>query len=817
MDNHKPRVRGIFSPYPVARLRTIIFAFFIVIPIIGQIAAPKVSNQATANSSANEAPKSIPFSEIVAQTESELTTLKQIDASIVSDPGPEIVERDLPALIDKIDLLSDETARTIEGRDSLERLRSIEAEWKPVTKKLSDWDTILTGLAKKIDTDIALLADLSDKWNKRLDALKDAHMPPELNDRIQTVVSEISRLRGEMEARRSRVAGLQIKVGEQAGRTDESIRSIQQARETLVGQLLQQDSSPLWSSNFWSGGQTASASVALRSQVSSLETFANNNAGRLIFHFFSFLTFAAALMFLRRFAKPRIQKDPSLKNAAIIFSLPVSTAAVLAILINGWIYTQTPQILQAIFGAVALIPTVIIVRKLVERPIYLLLYSLVAFYLIDQFRILVEGVPLIARLVFFTEMVIGLLFFLWLFAGRLAANKTEENIHGSVFRTIRIAAIIATPLFAVSAIANFIGYAALARLVGNAALQSAYAAIVLYAVIRIVDGLIIFALRFRPFCLLGMVQNHRFLIQHRLRRFTRWVAVGIWVLLVLDQLAVRTIVFSTLGEIRRSQLTIGSLAISLSDILAFVVAVWASFLLSRFVRFTLDEDVFPRFSISRGLPYAISTVVHYAFIVFGFFLALAIVGIDLTKLTIIAGAFGVGIGFGLQNIVNNFVSGIILLFERPVSVGDTVQVGDDSGDLTHVGLRASVIRTFEGSEVIVPNGDLISEKVVNWTLSDQRRRLEIEVGVTYDTDPHEVLEILKNVGKGNPHVLAEPEPDALFLGFGDSSLNFQLRAWIDKFDEWVRIKSDLYLAIHDALSEAEIEIPFPQVDANLRR
>jgi small-conductance mechanosensitive channel len=101
------------------------------------------------------------------------------------------------------------------------------------------------------------------------------------------------------------------------------------------------------------------------------------------------------------------------------------------------------------------------------------------------------------------------------------------------------------------------------------------------------------------------------------------------------------------------------------------------------------------------------------------------VGIDLTKLTIIAGAFGVGIGFGLQNIVNNFVSGIILLFERPVSVGDTLQVGDDSGDLTHVGLRASVIRTFEGSEVIVPNGDLISEKVVNWTLSDQRRRLEI--------------------------------------------------------------------------------------------
>ena len=128
-------------------------------------------------------------------------------------------------------------------------------------------------------------------------------------------------------------------------------------------------------------------------------------------------------------------------------------------------------------------------------------------------------------------------------------------------------------------------------------------------------------------------------------------------------------------------------------------------------------------------------MLHYAILLVGFFFAVAAMGIDMTKFTILAGAFGVGLGFGLQNIVNNFVSGLVLLFERPVHVGDMIQVGEREGRLRHIGMRASVIRTLEGSEVIVPNGQLISEEVLNWTLSDQQRRLEIPVGVAYGTDP----------------------------------------------------------------------------------
>jgi small-conductance mechanosensitive channel len=191
-------------------------------------------------------------------------------------------------------------------------------------------------------------------------------------------------------------------------------------------------------------------------------------------------------------------------------------------------------------------------------------------------------------------------------------------------------------------------------------------------------------------------------------------------------------------------------------------------------------------------------------------------GIDMTKFTILAGAFGVGLGFGLQNIVNNFVSGLILLFERPVHVGDMIQVGEREGRLRRIGMRASVIRTLEGSEVIVPNGQLISEEVLNWTLSDQQRRLEIPVGVAYGTDPERVIELLTEVSSKHPEIMREPPPDTLFVGFGDSALNFLVRAWTNNFKNWQVVKSELTLGINAALRDSQISIPFPQRDLHIQ-
>jgi small-conductance mechanosensitive channel len=207
---------------------------------------------------------------------------------------------------------------------------------------------------------------------------------------------------------------------------------------------------------------------------------------------------------------------------------------------------------------------------------------------------------------------------------------------------------------------------------------------------------------------------------------------------------------------------------------------------------------------------------YYVLIILVFLAALANAGIELNKFTVITGALGVGVGFGLQNVVNNFASGLILLFERPIRVDDTVEVGGLVGTVRRIGARSSTIQTFQGAEVIVPNSNLIANQVINWTLSSPWRRVDIPVGVAYGTNPEEVIKLLVGVASAYSGVMRSPEPSAFFLGFGDSALNFELRFWSARQDTWFQLKSDVSVAVGKALADAGIEIPFPQRDLHVR-
>jgi len=190
-------------------------------------------------------------------------------------------------------------------------------------------------------------------------------------------------------------------------------------------------------------------------------------------------------------------------------------------------------------------------------------------------------------------------------------------------------------------------------------------------------------------------------------------------------------------------------------------------------------------------------------------------GVDFSKVSVLAGAFGVGIGFGLQSVVNNFVSGLILLFERPIHVDDTVEVGNLQGTVRRIGIRASVIHTGAGADIIVPNSQFITEKVTNWTLSDRLRRIDLPVGVNYGADPKQVMDLLASVGSANSQVLKNPSPQAFFLSYGDSSINFELRVWTDQSSSLAQIKSNLASAVYDAVIAAGLSFPFPQREVRL--
>jgi potassium efflux system protein len=261
---------------------------------------------------------------------------------------------------------------------------------------------------------------------------------------------------------------------------------------------------------------------------------------------------------------------------------------------------------------------------------------------------------------------------------------------------------------------------------------------------------------------------------------------------------------------------LGDKKISMYLVLLAVLALYASIQGSWILRALLDTEFFPHRPVDRGVHDSIMKLLHYGVITFGFLLAMSMLGFELKNLVVLAGALGIGIGFGLQNIVNNFVSGLILLFERPVKVGDMIMIESDWCLVRKIGMRATTVETFDQSEIIVPNSDLISQKVTNWTLTSEQSRVVISVGVAYGSDVENVLKVLTECALEHPKVLAEPPPSPLFMEFGDSSLNFELRAWVARASDRMETKSDLLKAIDHRFRQEGVEIPFPQRDLHLR-
>ena len=250
---------------------------------------------------------------------------------------------------------------------------------------------------------------------------------------------------------------------------------------------------------------------------------------------------------------------------------------------------------------------------------------------------------------------------------------------------------------------------------------------------------------------------------------------------------------------------------------SFILILSGSFIITRLVSFTFGETdrLFNIIKLPKGVPAAISLVVRYFIIGFGIMLALSSLGIDLSKFNLMAGALGLGIGFGLQTVISNFVSGLILVFERPIFPGDTVEVDNLLGTVNRIGVRSSSITTFDGAEVVVPNNNLISNNLINWTLSNKVKRLEIVVGTTYAADPNIVIKILAEAALSSDKVLRTPAPLPLLNDFGTSSLNFKLRFWVQN-ENGLSARSDVSIAIYNKFKVNGIEIPYPHQDVYIK-
>ena len=259
---------------------------------------------------------------------------------------------------------------------------------------------------------------------------------------------------------------------------------------------------------------------------------------------------------------------------------------------------------------------------------------------------------------------------------------------------------------------------------------------------------------------------------------------------------------------------VGSITISISDIVLAILLFTAILVGTRILQRVLEQQILPRTLLNAGIQNSIRAMLGYIGFILAMLIAISTLGVDLSKLAILAGALSVGIGFGLQNVVNNFVSGLILLAERPIKVGDWVVVGDRQGYVKKINVRATEIMTFDRASVFIPNSNLIANPVLNWTHADKTGRVIIPVGVAYGSDTNKVRDILFAIAKDHPKVMVNPAPSVIFKGFGNSALDFELRAFLKEVDQIMSVTSDLCFAINDTFRLQNIDIPFPQQDVH---
>jgi potassium-dependent mechanosensitive channel len=755
----------------------------------------------------NPAPTPISLAKVPLETQSTLASLQEIEANVSREQtSAEATGGTLLELTNEIDARTAEDRRLLTFSPTLEVLYRLKLAWQSFGVRLSVSARDLAQHATSVEEQLGRLDKLDKTWQATLQSAKQPGTPPPVLQSVQSVVDSVEHARQAIESGQARVLALQSRNSEEEARVRTALSLIEQGENRALKSLFVRDSQPIWSLQTSLGTEWKQhGGESFSSQRKASTAFAKRLPFTFLIHALFILLIAIALHWIRRRIGKLAQEKPDLQRALPILDLPISTAFALSILIIPFVYAQAPRFIQALMGIAILIPTVVILRRLLLRVAYPILNALVIIFFVGQFRVLAASLPVLERFIFLGQVLGATVFLVWVLRRwHLPAEAIET--HGLIWRTIRAIAKIGLVLLPVAFLANIFGYVNLGNLVGLVFLRSVYIGAVLYTAIRIIEGLTIIALQVRPLGSLRVVSLHRSMLQRRTCRLLEFLAFLFWLNVLLNFFGLRDSLIASIEAALNANLAIGSFNITLGGILAFLITAWASFLISKFLRFVLEEDVYHHFHLARGIPYAISTMLHYAILVVGFFVALGALGIDLTKLTILAGAFSVGIGFGLQNVINNFVSGLILLFERPIKVGDVIDVGGNVGEVSRIGIRASVIRTADGSEIIVPNGSLISSQVTNWTFSDRKRTVEVSFNVSGGADPQRVVELLKSTAAAHPGVAKEPSPHVYITNFSAGALTFQLRAWIDRYEDLAQLRSDLSLALNNALAREKIAI-----------
>jgi len=633
-------------------------------------------------------------------------------------------------------------------------------------------------------------------------------IPNAINFRIDTLQQELQRADSLLTGRFNELLSLQNRVLDIKLMGQYHMDNMERLEQLELQSLLSNRREPLPNLS-WRGKPATAAEnyrkVALDYFRTELSEFLRNNRERMILHLLIFIGLGLFFFLANSFFKKENNgnQDNEFNLASeVILSQPLTTAFLISLLLSSLLYPNRPAIFSDLIVMGLVVPFIVVIPRFVIRSnrwsiylvgglffLHLMLKSAIINQVIFRWFMLVES--LLLALFFFS---VGLREKQWF---------RESKTSATFYRVMQLLSPICLVIASMAALGNLSGYDTLAEVFNLALERILLVGLIAFSAVLILDGLLRVGLNYRPV----EPGTPRFIRRNNIFLAAgvvfRWSAVISWFIFALIFLRLFDPIRVVFEQFWLLGYSFGQLRLTVGSVLSFVLIIVVSWLLGKLLQILLEDEILPRFKLERGVPMAIGVIVRYGMLLLGILLALSNAGLDFQKLSILVGALAIGAGFGLQSFVANFVAGLSLIFERPISVGNIIIIDGVEGEVQEIGIRSSKIRTADGGLLIVPNVELINKQVINHSWTQQPRRFYLQIKAAKNANPQRVLDLLRQYAIREEGILTRPEPEPIFEGMQADGQYFGLFYWVNRNAE--KAKSDLAANIQAGLKKEGLE------------
>lgn len=712
----------------------------------------------------------------------------------------------ITAETNNLKILSDQL---LEENLSFDYYKSLILRWSRITSEIEVSEKALKVYSALLENLRLEFQEKIYKWGITGDIAKAEGLTKDISQRVEFVIHYLDSASFIIKDSLNASIELQNLTSDLKILSEEYLQNLNELQKVQLGSLLLKHNAPIWAihEDSDSTAESFNGAVLITLGIEDSRVFLKDQRVIIIWLIISFILLLIFFRWMRRVYTSLDGKD-RIENEAMnyIVTKPVVLAFMFTVLLSLWWLPPRPLFFAQIFSVVFITPFLFIFKGLVMKSLRWCLYYYAILIIFDMSKSFYQFGPVADRVIILLESVIAGAYLFWFIMNR---KKMVLNSHSDslLFRFLSFMGPVYFVMILIAIFSNIFGFNHLAEVINSGILLSLVMAILLGT------SFLCLVTTIYSFIQTG-VANKSLLIKQRKDKIYHWLKKNIRLVVIIIWLFFSLRGLYLWGPIKIAWLSFWNagyqfdeVSISAGSVITFALIVYLSWLVSYMIKLLLEIEVFGRLNLPRGVPMAISSLTQYFLIVIGFMIAMSFLGINLKNLSILVGALGVGIGFGLQHTVNNFISGLILAFERPVTAGDIVNVAGHNGEVVKIGIRASTIRQWDGSHVIVPNADLISGKVINWTLTKYERRIILTIHTNINADADKVLKLMKEAAASAEYVLSNPEPKSYFHGIKDKYMEFALFYWIG--GNILDVKSIVNLAVQKLLVKEGIDFIMP--------